>query len=107
MFGKIVGLISGLMCAFPFWIIGTYNKDSREPISFWSGDTSLRTKVTNVKEYNNEMAKLYRKCALAFVVMGLLLFLNLYLGTAVLVFNCTLGIYIVYRAYKKILGKYS
>ena len=30
-----------------------------------------------------------------------------YLGVAVLVFNCTLGIYIVYRAYKKILGKYS
>lgn len=107
MFGKIVGLISGLMCAFPFWIIGTYNKDSREPISFWSGDTSLRTKVTNVKEYNHEMAKLYRKCALAFVVMGLLLFVNTYLGMAVLVFNCTLGVYIVWRAYKKILGKYS
>ena len=107
MFGKIVGLISGLMCAFPFWIIGTYNKDSREPISFWSGDTSLRTKVTNVKEYNNEMAKLYRKCALAFVVMGLMLFVNTYLGMAVLVFNCTLGIYIVWRAYKKILEKYS
>lgn len=107
MFGKIVGLISGLMCAFPFWIIGTYNKDSREPISFWSGDTSLRTKVTNVKEYNHEMAKLYRKCALAFVVMGLLLFVNTYLGMIVLVFNCTLGVYIVWRAYKKILGKYS
>jgi len=107
MFGKIVGLISGLMCAFPFWIIGTFNKDSREPISFWSGDTSLRTKVTNVKEYNNEMAKLYRKYALALFGMGIAFFLTPYLGVAVLVFNCTLGIYIVYRAYKKILGKYS
>ena len=107
MFGRIVGLISGLMCAFPFWIIGTFNKDSREPISFWSGDTSLRTKVTNVKDYNHEMAKLYRKWALAFLIMGLMFFAAPYLGMAVLVFNCTLGIYIVYRAYKKILGKYS
>ena len=107
MFGKIVGLISGLMCAFPFWIIGTYNKDSREPISFWSGDTSLRNKVTNVKEYNLEMAKLYKKYALAWVLMGLLFFLTPYGGIAVLVFNCTVGIYIVYRTYKKILGKYS
>ena len=39
MVGKIIGLVSCLMCAFPFLIISVYNKDSREPINFWSGDT--------------------------------------------------------------------
>ena len=107
MFGRIVGLICGLMCAFPFWVIGTFNKDSREPISFWSGDTSLRAKVTNVKDYNYEMAKVYRIYALAYVVMGLMFFAATYIGIAVLILNCTLGIYIVYRSYKKILAKYS
>lgn len=37
MVGKIIGLVSCLMCAFPFLIISVYNKDSREPINFWSG----------------------------------------------------------------------
>ncbi len=56
MFGKIIGLISCLMCAFPFFIIGIFNKDSKEPISFWSGDTTLKSKVKNVAEYNEKMA---------------------------------------------------
>ena len=52
MVGKIIGLVSCLMCAFPFLIISVYNKDSREPINFWSGDTTLKSKVKNVVEYN-------------------------------------------------------
>ena len=61
--GRIIGLVCFLLCAFPFFVIGIYNKDSREPISFWSGDTSLKDKVKNIKGYNTEMAGLYKKCA--------------------------------------------
>ncbi len=50
MFPRIVGLISCFMCAFPFLIIGIYDKDSKEPINFWAGDTTLKTKVKNVTE---------------------------------------------------------
>ena len=64
----IIGLVSCLMCAVPFIIISVYNKDSREPISFWSGDTTLRTKVKNVSEYNKGMAKLYKRCAIALMI---------------------------------------
>ena len=66
MVGRIIALVSCLMCAFPFFIIAAYNKNSREPITFWSGDTTLKAKVKNVQEYNREMAVLYKKCALAF-----------------------------------------
>lgn len=107
MFGQIVGLICGIMCAIPFFIISIYDKDSLEPITFWSGDTTLKSKVKNLPEYNREMAALYKKCAYAFLIMGLSLFFMFPLGIVILVFNCTVGIYLVWRVYKKILERYS
>lgn len=71
MLGNIIGLISCLMCAFPFFILSVYGKNSNEPISFWSGDTTLKSKVRSVKEYNEKMALLYRKCAVAFLITGI------------------------------------
>ena len=71
MLGRIIGLISCLMCAFPFLVIGVFNKDSREPITFWSGDATLKSKVKNVAEYNGKMAVLYKKCAIAFIISGI------------------------------------
>jgi len=107
MFGRIVGLISGIMCALPFLIISIYDKNGVEPINFWSGDTTLKSKVKNLPEYNREMAALYRKCAYAFLLMGLACFIMLPLGIVILAFNCTVGIYFVWREYKKILERYS
>lgn len=107
MLGGIIGFVSCLMCAVPFLIIGVYNKDSKEPINFWSGDTTLKTKVKQVKEYNEEMACVYKKCAIAFLVTGVACLCWLPLGIVLLCFDCTLGIYLVYRNYKKILSRYS
>ena len=45
---KIVGLISCLLCAVPFLIIGIFEKNSKEPITFWSGDKTLKSKVKDV-----------------------------------------------------------
>ena len=61
MVGRVIGLVSCLMCAIPFLIISVYNKDSKEPINFWSGDTTLKSKVKNVGEYNKKMAVLYKR----------------------------------------------
>lgn len=107
MIGRIIGLISFLMCAFPFFIISKYNKDSIEPINFWSGDTTLKSKVKNVKEYNKEMASLYKKAAVALLVTGIGFFILPVVGVVLLCFDCTVGIYLVYRSYKKILTLYS
>ncbi len=105
--GRIIGLVSCLMCAVPFLIISVYNKDSKEPINFWSGDTTLKLKVRNVIEYNKEMAILYKKCAIAFLISGIGCMVSLYLGAAMICFDCTLGFYLTYRNYKRILDKYS
>ncbi len=107
MVGRIIALVACLMCAFPFLIISKYEKDSMEPVPFWSGDTSLKAKVTNVHEYNREMCSLYQKCAIAFLITGLSFVASVWVGVILLVFDCTIGIYIVYRQYKKILSKYS
>ncbi|RKI99193.1 hypothetical protein D7X87_25665 [bacterium D16-54] len=107
MVGGIVGLVSCLMCAVPFLIISVYNKDSKEPINFWSGDTTLKSKVKNVAEYNNRMATLYKRCAIAFLISGIGFLISLFLGVIMICFDCTLGIYLMYRNYKKILNLYS
>ena len=107
MFGRIVGFIACIMCAFPFFVISTYNKDSKDPITFWSGDNTLKSKVKNVQRYNNEMALLYKKCAIAFLITGIGFLVVPFIGVLMLCFDCTLGIYLVYRCYKKILNLYS
>ncbi len=107
MIGRIIAFVACLLCAIPFWIISKYEKDSRDPVPFWSGDTSLKAKVTNVKEYNSQMCGLYQKCGMAFLITGLSFLVNVPIGVILLGADCTLGIYIVYRQYKKILSKYS
>lgn len=107
MVGRIVGLVAFFMCAVPFLIIAVYNKDSQEPINFWSGDTSLKAKVKNVAEYNKQMATLYKRCAIAFLISGIGYMIWPVLGIVMLVLDCTVGFYLVYRYYKRILDRYS
>lgn len=104
---RFIGLIACILCAIPFFIISKYDKTSQTPIPFWSGDTSLKNKLKDIKGYNEQMAKLYGKCALAFVITGVCFFFLEALGIALLIFDCSVGIYIVYRCYKKILARFS
>ena len=106
MAGRIVSFICFLLCAFPFFVISVYCKDSREPINFWSGDTSLKDMVKDVKSYNAEMAGLYKRCALFFLLTGILFVVFPIAGIILVVFDCSIGIYWVYRVYKRILEKY-
>ena len=107
MIGRIVALVCCLLCAFPFFVVGVYNKDSSEPINFWSGDTSLKDKVKDIKGYNTEMVGLYKKCALFFLLTGILFVVFPIVGIGLLAFDCSVGIYLAYRFYKEILKRYS
>jgi len=107
MVGRIIGLVSCLLCAFPFFIISVYSRDSKEPINFWSGDTTLKSKVKDVNKYNKEMCGLYKKCAIAFLAAGIGFVIMPFAGVIMICIDCTLGIYFAYRSYKKILDVYS
>lgn len=105
--GQIIYCFCCLACALAFILIPFLNKETNEPIGFWSGDTSLKDKVNDVKEYNKEMSKLYMYYGLCYVVISLLVFISFTVSVILLIFGMTIGIFIVYKIYKRILNKYS
>lgn len=104
---RIVGLIACVMCAIPFLIVSIYNKDSKEPINFWSGDTTLKGKVKNIKDYDRDMALLYKQCSIAFLITAAGFMVMPIIGIILIGLDCTLGIYVMYKKYKRILNRYS
>ena len=107
MAGRIICAIAFFICAVPFWVIAKFGKDGKDPISFWSGDTSLKSKVKDIPAYNREMASLYNKYAWALFAAVPGAVLHPLAGVAIMGLDITVGIFLVYRAYKKILAKYS
>lgn len=103
----IIGFVSCLLCSIPFFIIAFLDKNSSTPITFWSGDKSLKAKVTDLAAYNKRMAKLYYTFGLGFLAAGLCCLLHLIAGIAVIILICTVGFYFLYRSYKKILTECS
>ena len=102
---KIAGFVTCLMCAIPFFIIGHY-KNSNEPIGLWTEDSRLRTKIHPVKQFNEEMSKVYLCCALVFCVTGLILLLHVMTGFVFLMLESTAGRFIFRKTYKKVVSKY-
>ncbi len=92
------------LCALPLYIIAFFGEHDTKPINFWAGDKSLE--IADVEGYNSSMAALYKRCALILIVTPVLIILHVYIFIGVLCFECTVGIYIVYRQYKKILNRY-
>lgn len=105
--GGIVGFVSCLLCALPFFIIAAFDKNSSTPIAFWSGDQSLKDKVTNLPEYNKKMAKLHCTFGLGFLASGLCCLVYIMAGIICIILLCTIGFYRTYRCYKKILAECS
>lgn len=106
MVGRIIGFICCALCAVPFLFVKEFN-NKKFPISFWSGDNSLKDKVKNIEAYNKEMSSLYIVYGSLFLVAGFLMLFDYIIGIIFLCVCCTCGIYIVYLIYKKILKKYS
>lgn len=104
---RIITCFCCLLCAFPFFIIASDRKNGGDPIGFWTGDTSLKGKVQDVEKYNLEMSMLYKKWGISFVIVGILSLIHMWIGILLVTAECTVGIYVVWRSYKKILVKYS
>ncbi len=104
----IIMFVSFLMCAVPFLIIGVSGKDnSMTPIPFWSGsENDLKKQLKDIKQYNLEMASLYRLCGVVFLVTGIVSFIHPVIGLIMFGCDCTVGIFLAYQNYKKVLDKY-
>lgn len=89
------------------FVMGYYNRNSREPIAFWAGDKMLKEKVKNVKGYNSEISRLYIRCSLVFLITGIICLIHFGIGVIFILAESSLGIYIAWKIYKNILSRYS
>ena len=107
MAGRIIGFVCALVCAFPFYLIPYCMKGSNTPINFWSGDTTLKSKVKNIPQYNLEMTALYHKYGLSFLAAGIGFLIMPEIGAVIICLACSIGLYLLYRGYKRILEENS
>lgn len=107
MVGQCIGCFSCMLCAIPFFVIAKLGKEGKDPIAFWSGDTSLKNIIVNVKEYNRGIAKLYNYYGLVFAVSGILMLFAPIFGLILCLVNSSLGIFVVFKVYKKLVNRYS
>ena len=107
MIGRIIGCFCCTLCGLAFLYIAVYEKDNKKPISFWNGDESLKNKIKNVTEYNKNMSNLYKCYSISYFIAAIGFVIYPILGVVLICLDCTLGIYIVYRFYKKYLELYS
>ena len=107
MVGRIIGFFSCALCALAFWLIASLGKGGKTPISFWTGDNSLKEKIRDVKAYNEKMEALYKKYAYSFLASGVGFFIQPIVGVALMCLVSFFGIYIVYIRYQKYVAEYS
>ena len=100
----IIALLCSLLCSMPLLLISFFSSSNPTPITFWAGDRNIE--VSDVKEYNKEMSILYRNCAIVILVTPVLILFNVWVYVAIVIIECTLGLYVTYRKYVKILSKY-
>lgn len=107
MAGNIICCLSFSLCGIAFILIALTKKNTTDPITFFTGDDSLKEKVKDIKRYNNQMFKLYIIYGLCFIVTGIISFINIILSLILIALFLTLGLIVVYYSYNKILKENS
>lgn len=106
--GRIIGCFCCILCALPFFYFAWEGKQKNAaPLAFWSGDDTLKDKVKDIPAYNAEMSRLYNRYAAAFILAGVFCLILPPVGIGLIILNCTVGLYALWRVYQQILGKYE
>ena len=107
MAGIIIWCITIFGCAILFFGMGIYAQKSEKPMHFWAGTTIDPSKITDVKAYNRENARMWKIYSLWYFASGIVYFFNEWIAIALLVASCTLGMVILVATYNKIEKKYK
>ncbi len=107
MAGTIVWCITVFGCAFLFLGIGIYAEKREKPMWFWAGTTVDESKITDVKAYNKENARMWELYSLWYFASGIIYFWNEVVSIVLLVLSCSVGIGILVGTYNKIEKKYK
>lgn len=89
MSGNITGFVLWLIVGFAFIGLGLYARFSKKPMGFWANAKVFA--VTDVKKYNNAVAKLFIVFGIVFIILGLPLLLK---TATILIFVPTIGVMI-------------
>ncbi len=107
MAGIIIWCITIFGCAILFFGLGVYAEKREKPMHFWAGTTVDASKITDVKAYNKENAKMWKIYSLWYFASGIVYFFKEWVAIALLVASCTLGMVILVATYNKIEKKYK
>lgn len=107
MAGAIIWCITVFGCALLFLSIGIYAEKLEKPMWFWAGTTVDESKITDVKAYNKENARMWELYSLWYFASGAVYFWNEIVAVIILVLSCTVGIGILVATFTKIEKKYE
>lgn len=104
--GLIIWCIVEFGCGLLFFGIGAYAKRREKPMWFWSGTDVDPSKITDVKAYNKENARMWQLYSLWYFASGVIYFWSEAIAITLLVLSCTVGIGILIATYNRIEKKY-
>ena len=107
MAGMIIWCITIFGCAILFFGLGVYAEKREKPMHFWAGTTVDEKKITDVKTYNKENARMWKIYSLWYFASGVIYFWSTWIAVAILVLSCTLGIGILIATFNRIEKKYK
>ena len=107
MAGIIIWCITIFGCAILFFGLGVYAEKRESPMHFWAGTTVDASKITDVKAYNKENAKMWKLYSLWYFASGIIYFWNEVISVIILVLSYTLGMGILVATFTKIENKYK
>ncbi len=107
MAGAIIWCITVFGCAILFLGIGIYAERREKPMWFYAGTTVDPTKISDVKAYNRENARMWFSYSLWYFASGILYFWKEWVAITLLILACTVGILILVVNFNEIEKKYK
>lgn len=104
--GMVIFCIIVFGCAILFLSIGLYAERLEKPMWFYSGTSIDPSEITDLKAYNKENARMWKRYSLWFFGSGIAYFWSIGLSLTLLVLACTLGMGILVFTYNNIEKKY-
>jgi len=104
---RILIPISIFILGIVFYAIGEYADKRQHPMWFIIGGYIPDNKITDIREFNRENAKMWRNYSFLFFSSGLLYFYEDALGLLVLALACTVGIAWLFWKHNQIMKKYK
>lgn len=105
--GTVIWLAVTFGCGLLFFFIGVYAGRREQPMWFWAGTEVDGSKLTDVKAYNRENARMWMLYSLWYWIAGIAWLWSSAVALIALILGCTLGIAVLVGTFLRIEKKYT